>query len=337
MIEGLQVGIIGLGQIAQRGHIPGFQRAGAKVVAACDVNEATAKQVCEKFGLTSYYTDWKTMLDEGGFGAVSICTPPSFHAEMAIECAGRGLHVLTEKPMAPSLEDCDRMIAASEENHVILMVSHSQRYKGAHQTAKRIIQTGRLGKPYMIQSVFGHPGPEKWSETGQWYFNPAVAQMGVMSDLGYHKLDLMQWLLDDQVVNIKAFMGTYEKDTTLEDSAACVLHFKSGVIGTMLVSWDFKPDMDNSISIRFEKGALMVPADDPNKLIIREAFGTDRTEEMVYTNKSTDPSGWFGAISDFVKAVENGLPSPIPGTVGKQVMSLLHQAYESVSSGNLTI
>ncbi|MCJ7695089.1 MAG: hypothetical protein MUO40_06630, partial [Anaerolineaceae bacterium] len=109
--------------------------------------------------------------------------------------------------------------------------------------------------------------------------------------------------------------------------------FSSGVIGTMLVSWDFKPDMDNSISIRCEKGVLMVPADDPNKLIIREISAIDTSEEMVYTIKSSDPSGWFGAISDFVRAVENKFPSPIPGEVGRQVMSLLYQAYDSDSSG----
>lgn len=334
MADRLRVAIIGLGQIAQRGHIPSYQKAGAEVVAACDVNEATAKKVCEKFGIPAYYTDWKAMLNDGGFEAVSICTPPAFHAEMAVEFAKRGINVLTEKPMAPELKDCDRMIAAAEENHVILMVSHSQRYKGAHQTARAIIESGRLGKPYMIQSVFGHGGPEKWSSTGEWYFNPAMAQLGVMSDLGYHKLDLMQWLLGEEIVDIKAFMGTFEKDTTLEDSAVCLLKFNSGVIGTLLVSWDFKPDMDNSVSIRFEKGALMVPADDPNKLIVREVTSPDKTEEMVYTIQSSDPSGWFGAISDFVRAVEKGLPSPIPGKVGKQVMSLLYQAYGSNSSAD---
>ena len=124
-------------------------------------------------------------------------------------------------------------------------------------------------------------------------------------------------------------MNTFEKDTTLEDFAACVLKFASGAIGTLLVSWDFKPDTDNSVLIRFEKGALMVPADDPNKLIVRIITGQGSIEEMIYTIKSRDPSGWYGAVSDFVRAVENGLPSPVPGKVGKQVISLLFQAYDS--------
>ena len=189
MGEGLRIGIIGLGQIAQRGHIPSYKRVGAEIVAACDANEVTAERVCAEFNIPSSFTNWNVMLDECEFDAVSICTPPSLHSQMTVACANRGIHILTEKPMAPDLDDCDRMIAAAEENQVILMVSHNQRYKGAHQRAKEIIASGMLGKPYMIQSVFGHSGPEKWSDTGQWYFDPAVARLGVMSDLAYHKLD----------------------------------------------------------------------------------------------------------------------------------------------------
>jgi UDP-N-acetylglucosamine 3-dehydrogenase len=328
----LRVGIIGLGQIAKLGHIPGYQKTGAVVTAACDANEATAKQVCENFGIPKYYLDWKEMLAAGGFDAVSICTPPTLHSAMVIECARRGLPVLVEKPMAPNLSDCDQMIKAAQDNNVLLMVSHNQRYMPAHMKAKEIIESGRLGKPYIVQTVFGHGGPEKWSPSGQWYFSPEVAKMGVMSDLGYHKIDLIQWLLDQEIIEIGASMGTFEKETTLEDSVACVLKFSKGVIGTMIASWVYKPDMENSLTIRFEKGVLTVPSDPQNSVIVRQVVDPDKTEEINYKMNSSDNSGWFGAVSAFVNAVENDKPSPVPGAVGKQVMTVLLRAYESVSS-----
>lgn len=161
--------------------------------------------------------------------------------------------------------------------------------------------------------------------------------MGVMSDLGYHKLDLMQWLLDQNIVEISAFMGTFEKNTSLEDAAACLLKFRNGVIGTLLVSWDFKPDMDNSVTIRCEKGVLIVPAGKPNTLVVRQIIDMDKTEEIIYNISSSDISGWSGSVAAFVHAVENGLPSPIPGTVGRQVMNVLLSAYQSVSSKQIPI
>ncbi len=202
MEEKLRVAIIGLGQIAKVGHIPGFRKAGAEIAAACDVSRESAKQVCETFGIPRAHTDWKEMLEAGGFDAVSICTPSAYHCAMAVESARRGYHVLVEKPMATSLAECDRMIDAARESRVLLMISHNQRFIPAHLVAREIISSGTLGAPLLIQTVFGHGGPEKWSPTGQWYFDAKLAKLGVMADLGYHKLDLAQWLLGQDITGV---------------------------------------------------------------------------------------------------------------------------------------
>ncbi len=111
----LRVAVIGSGQIARRGHLPGYARAGASVGALCSRPGAELDALADDFGVDRRYTDWRSMLDAGGFEAVSICTPPALHCEMAVECLRRGLAVLVEKPMALTVEECDRMNAAAAE------------------------------------------------------------------------------------------------------------------------------------------------------------------------------------------------------------------------------
>ncbi|OHD74259.1 MAG: hypothetical protein A2177_15030 [Spirochaetes bacterium RBG_13_68_11] len=331
----LRVAIIGVGQIAKVGHIPGFRKAGAEITAACDVSPESAKQVCETFGIPRAHTDWKEMLDTGGFDAVSICTPSVHHCTMAVESARRGYHVLVEKPMATSLEECDRMIGAAREHRVILMISHNQRFIPAHRKAREIISSGTLGAPLLVQTAFGHGGPEKWSPTGQWYFDPQQAKLGVMADLGYHKLDLVQWLLGQDITGVSAFMGTFQKDTPLEDTAAGILTFSGGAIGTIVASWAYAADWENSVTVRCANGVVMIPEHDPFTVVVRRDLPGGGKEEVTHRIVSEDSSGWFGSTGAFAEAVRKGLPSPVTGEEGKKVMAVLLGAYDSASTGKV--
>jgi len=335
MKETLRVAIIGLGQIAKVGHIPGFRKAGAEITAACDVSPESAKQVCETFGIPRAYTDWKEMLDAGGFDAASICTPSVHHCTMVVESARRGYHVLVEKPMATSLAECDRMIDAAREHRVLLMISHNQRFIPAHVVAREIISSGQLGAPLLVQTAFGHGGPEKWSPTGRWYFDPQQAKLGVMADLGYHKLDLVQWLLGQDITRVTAFMGTFQKDTVLEDTAAGILKFGGGAIGTIVASWAFAADWENSVTVRCANGEVAVCGHDPFTVVVRRDLPSGVKEEVTHRIDSEDSSGWFGSTAAFVEAVRTGLPSPVSGEEGKKVMAVLLGAYDSASTGKV--
>jgi UDP-N-acetylglucosamine 3-dehydrogenase len=335
MQEKLRVAIIGLGQIAKVGHIPGFRKAGAEITAACDIRPEHARQVCETFGIPRAYTDWNAMLDAGGFDAVSVCTPSVHHCAMAVESARRGYHVLVEKPMATSLAECDRMIGAARESRVLLMISHNQRFIPAHVVAREIISSGQLGAPVLVQTAFGHGGPEHWSPTGQWYFDPQQAKLGVMADLGYHKLDLVQWLLDQDITSVSAFTATFTKDTPLEDTAAGILQFSGGAIGTIVASWAFAADWENSVTVRCANGAVMIPGHDPFTVVVRRDLPRGEREEVTHRIDSADSSGWFGATGAFEEAVRKGLPSPVTGEEGKKVMAVLLGAYDSVSTGKV--
>src|SRR5512141_2087285 len=113
MADKLRVGVIGAGRIAELGHLPGYVKAGAEVVAICDVDQGNLNRLAEQFHIPRCYADWRAMLADGQLDAVSVCTPPSLHCQMVVASLQRGYHTLVEKPLALSLEECDQIVAAA--------------------------------------------------------------------------------------------------------------------------------------------------------------------------------------------------------------------------------
>src|SRR5690606_37377794 len=156
--------------------------------------------------------------------------------------AKAGCHVLCEKPMATNEQEALDMIQAAKDNNVLLMIGHNQRMMPPHVKAKEVLLTGELGRVISFRTAFGHGGPENWSidGAGSWFFREDEAYVGAMGDLGVHKADLIRWLLDDEVVEVSAFVENLDKEgSTVDDNAVCLLRMKSGAIGTLTASWTY--------------------------------------------------------------------------------------------------
>jgi UDP-N-acetylglucosamine 3-dehydrogenase len=322
----LRVALIGTGKIAELGHLPGFVRAGAEVVALCSRTLEELQQSAETYGVERRYTDWRQMLVDGGFDAVSICTPPALHREMTVGSLEHGYHTLVEKPMAISLDECQAMIDAAEHSDKILMVAHNQRFRAQHRFAKDILDSGRLGQVWRVHAAFAHGGPEKWSPTQDWYFNPG---RGVLIDLGYHKIDLLRWLLGQDVERIQAFTATFEKPTTADDTAVAVLRFEQGVLAILEVSWAQHPDLQDSIMINCERGTLSVPSQPDEPVRVVEQRSSDEIIEMTFRPDPSAGPGWFEMVDAFVQAIRVGDPSPVSGREGKATLDSVLRAYAS--------
>ena len=331
----VRVAVIGVGQIARRGHLPGFLKANAQIVALCSRPEPELDQIATRYGVQRIYHDRRQLLRAGGFDAVSICTPPGLHSEMAVGCARAGYHVLVEKPMALSEDQCLAMIDAAESANTLLMVAHNQRFIAHHRQAKAILQSGRLGRPYLAHAVFGHGGPELWSPTQDWYFEPTLAGNGVLADLGSHKLDLLRWLLEQEIVEVSAFAATFEKATSASDAVAGLLRFSGGVLATFQVGWVFRPGWENSLTIRCARGVIEVPTEASEPVRVLEQRLSGEVEESTFFADETDPAGWFASVAAFVDAVAHGKPSPVSGRDGLSTMRAVLAASEACKRGTL--
>jgi UDP-N-acetylglucosamine 3-dehydrogenase len=327
----LRVAIIGAGRIAELGHLPGFAQAGAHVVALCSQSSPNLKALADRFGVRHIGYDWRAMLDEGGFDAVSICTPPAFHAQIAVESLRRVYATLVEKPMAMTLDECDQIIEAARTSSRFLMVAHNQRFSPRHRLAKRLLDAGHLGKPQMAYAIFGHRGPEYWSPDQKWYFDPEKAGFGAMGDLGSHKIDLLRWLLGQEVSAISALTATFQKASLLDDTTVASLRFSGGTLANVQVSWALPLGVEDGVTIYCERGVLRIPGDMAQPIHTLEWRADGQEVETSHSFESDDPAGWLGMIAAFVQAVERGEPSPVSGEEGRATMQAVLAAYESAS------
>jgi predicted dehydrogenase len=145
-VKTLRVGIVGCGA-AMYWHLSAMRKINdVKVVAVCDKNEALAQRVAKKFRLSSYYAELSGMLDREELDVVNICAPPQTHPALAIQAMKAGCHVLTEKPMALSLEEADRMIETARSSQVQLGVVHNELFIPVVIKAREMVAAGFVGE-----------------------------------------------------------------------------------------------------------------------------------------------------------------------------------------------
>ena len=338
-----KIGIIGCGKIAQVRHIPEYAGNGkCEITGYYDLNAGRAASLAERFGGKAYESV-EALLDSG-VDAVSVCTANNTHAEITLKALKAGKHVLCEKPMATTLEDCVKMTEAASSSSGILMIGQNQRFTRTHAKARSLIAGGVVGRPLTFRTIFGHGGPETWSvDPGKntWFFDKSKAAMGAMADLGIHKTDLIQFLLDDTVSAVSSIVTTLDKKGAdgglipVDDNAVCIYRMKSGAVGTMTASWTFYGNEDNSTVIYGTEGIMKIYADPSASIIIEHPDGTRELYEVdaIQTNDNQTSSG---VIDEFISSIEKGV-SAVPAASVLPAMKAVFAALESAETGKTVI
>ena len=331
----IRVAVIGCGSISKHRHIPEYAgNPNVELVAFVDPVIERAEAFAQQHGGKAF-ADVDAMLAEIKPDAVSVNTPNYLHAPISVKAANAGAHVLVEKPMAVTDEEAAGMIEAAKTNGVKLMVAHNQRFMPPHVKAKQILESGVLGMVLTFRTSFGHPGPEGWSVdgAGSWFFRKEEAIMGAMGDLGVHKSDLIRWLLDDEVAEIGAFVGTLHKEgTKIDDNANCVLRMESGIIGSLVASWTYYKGEDNSTILWCEKGVMKIGTHPDDQVIVELRDDTVEKYKVgaISTNDKQETSG---VIDAFVNSIVTDTAPPVPGEEGRKSLKVILSAFESQDTG----
>lgn len=333
----MKVGIIGCGRIAQTRHIPEYaEHPGAQIVGYYDFNEERAKELAAVHG-GKVYDSADALLADRGIDAVSVCTANHTHAEISVKALRSGKHVLCEKPMAVSLEQCRAMVHAAAENNRQLMIGQNQRFARAHARAKELLSEGLIGNVLTFKTTFGHGGPETWSIDGganSWFFDKERAAMGAMADLGVHKTDLIQFLLGQKVAAVTARMLTLDKRNGageligVDDNAICIYEMEHGAIGTMTASWTYYGREDNSTVLYGTKGIMKIYEDPDHSISVVLKNGEQILFDIdkMQTNDNQTKSG---IIDAFVDALEAGTEVPVSGADVLNAMEAVFACQES--------
>lgn len=336
-MDKIGVGIIGAGAVGYE-HIQNCKTSEhANVLAVVTRTEAHAKQAAEKFGVESWYTDYKELLKREDITLVSVCTPNYLHAKQIIDAAKAGKHVICEKPMARTLEEADRMIEAARTNDVFLMNPSHQRFVPVLENVKSILDL--LGTITFVRYRFAHEGPyTHWHAKSEekWFFNSEQSGGGVLLDLGPHALDLLDWYFGEVEKVQSAVLNTFEKPTKVEDNAVLLLKFKNGVVAEIDTSWVSNPPF-NEFQIYGTKGTIKVDIWErsPVEIMPKKLKRNKEVKELSFTDVIRQISvSKQKMMHYFIDCVRQNKKPEMTGELGRRILQVVLAGYESARTNS---
>lgn len=247
MKDKVRFGVIGCGVAAWMGHLTWiWEHPNAELVVVCDTDIERAIQARQRYNARAVSTSYQEVLKRDDVDAVSICTPPAYHHEMAVAAAEHKKHVLLEKPMARNVQECDDIIAAAEHNEIRLMLGHEKRFNFALERIKQIIDNGTLGEVFYLVVHWGAAVklapdeliPEGYRENYDWRWKDEGVGGGIILDHLPHYVDLWRWWTGSEVETVSAEIQNVTRDYlgnpeigVWEDFGVVLMRFKNGTVG----------------------------------------------------------------------------------------------------------
>ena len=256
----LKIGIVGLGRVASKTHIPVLRSIeNVEVVAGAEINPERADRVKNLFGLESVYCEYSDMCSSEELDGVYVCLPNFLHREACARALERGLHVLCEKPMGISSEEAKELADLARRKNLILMPGYKKRYARNFSRAKKLLESGVLGKVVQVQGTFMTPGPYiSWDPKSDWYLEPKWH--GVIYDSACHLVDLLLYLVPNQIKRVQTMVHNGFNGYDTPTNCSCVFQMENEVIGDLTIGWRASTDI-LLLSIHGTAGSLTVSRD----------------------------------------------------------------------------
>jgi len=345
----LRIGIIGTG-VHANSHALIFRKIkGVEPAACCDIDRKKAKAFAERYGIKAVYTDYEKMFAREELDAVANVTPDACHAPVSIAAAGMGLHILCEKPLATSLADAKKMLAAVEKAGVINMVNFSYRESSALQKAAQVAASGGIGRIIHVEASYLQSWlvSKMWGDWRKdkgltWRLSTAHGSGGTLGDLGCHIYDMAS-MLAGEIAEIHCRLKTFDKGIRrnrigeymldANDSFTSSVIFKNGALG-LIHSSRWATGHANSLRARVygDKGAIEVDLDrSMNEYYI--CSGTKNIDRARWRAVRCRPAP--NNQERFIKSIRTGKQDPQASDFagGVKIQSYLHWSRQSHRKG----
>lgn len=331
----VKLGIVGLGAIG-RSHLRSLAQADfVEIAGLADTDETRLAWIRARFPYKTY-PDHHALLHDSRCEALLIATPHPFHAPIACDAAAAGVHVLTEKPMAVTVVEADRMIEAAERAGVLLGVMYQRRLEPANLKAKEIVESGVLGEVWEFDveatqwfRLQAYYDSEAWR--GTWEGEGG----GVLANQASHDLDICQWLhgLPDAV---SAALRTRAHRIESENSAHAILEYEGGPVGFFRTS-TVDPLGRQAYAIRGELGRLAVK----NGMVRLCRYGASLRSYVLEGEAARFSPQWeeipvepagnerFRMVKAFCESIREGAPLVASGVDARKTLELSNAIYLS--------
>ncbi len=320
--------VIGLGGFAQRAILPGFKHSKkGKLVALVSGDQLKAKRLARKFGAGATYTydELPACLSDPRVEAVYIATNNGSHARYAIQAANAGKHVLSEKPMANSVEECRQMLAACRASDVRLMIAYRKYFEPSSLELKKLYTSGKLGRLKYIHSAFGIFLPPVLKR-GAWHLDPKLSGGGSLPDVGVYCVNTIRWLVGEEPSAVSAYQWAADpkRFSEVDENVAFRLNFPSGIVAQCTSS--FQAAESSFLQVNGEKGwACLSPAYQYD--LERRLFGEIAGRRIEKKFKVIDElSLEIDALADAVRRRREPEPNGVEGMRDMVVMEAIYQS-----------
>lgn len=325
----LKVAIVGCGRISVC-YEDAFRRLDelAEVVFAVDKDITLAKAFAEKSGC-AYTTNFDEILDQD-IDVVHLCLPHYLHPAMAIRAMKAGFHVLTEKPIAISLQDADKMIQVQKETGVKLGVIFQTRYTKSVEKLKEMIARGDFGKIISARSSLTWNRPAGYYEGNDWKGTWEKEGGGVLIDQAIHSIDRVRYMLDSDVEWIDGSIHNYAHPfVKVEDTANAAIMFKNGCLYSLYACNTYGTDSPITIELLGEKGRCGLIQD----MGYYELDGTYAEIRNTYETTNVGPDYWGSShhiqLRDFYNSILTDTPVLVDGLEGRKTLEMIKGIYLS--------
>jgi predicted dehydrogenase len=362
----LRVGILGAGDVASHTYLPGVARLSREgqleLTAVCDAVDERANGAARRHAIPNAFTSYDQMLASGLLDAVINLTPMQAHAEASLKAIAAGKHVYTEKPLATTMEDADRVIAAAREAGVTLACAPALMTHPECHEIKRLIAEGAIGKVTYVRARGSHPGPAwllDYISDPTWFYQPGA---GPIFDLGVYPLTYITGLLGP-ARRITALSGVAipkrdiragvakggTVDVNVDDNTAIMLDFGEACFAHVDASFCVLSSKGPRAEIYGSKGVINLAAtpDEPPYQIFRDepqhGLRGWMTPEPVYRGRLMPPfrspegqaTGWSFAngVAHFVDVIEDRAELVMTPEHGRHVLEIMLKSVEAARAG----
>jgi predicted dehydrogenase len=322
LVEEIRLGIIGAGGIGST-HLRSWKANGITPVAIADARQETLDHAIEEYG-GQPFADGAALIASGVANVVSICTPPKWHAELAIAALEAGIAVICEKPLAKNLEQAQDIADAVERTGGTLTVGFCHRFQPHIESLKAMIDNGDLGMVMTVRNRFG--GHKKDAEK-TWFASKEIAGGGVMSDTSIHSIDLVRHLIGDPAY-VQALVNTRETplgpELEVDDTSVLTVKTADGTIGIIDASWRTPPG-EWSVTVYGTNGTAVV---DYNTLTLK-VQSIDKSWREVEVESG---DRIVREIGHFIEVLTKGVPQRVTVQDGLWANRILDAAYRSAAN-----
>lgn len=335
MNEEIRFGIIGCGSVAPT-HARGIEKIeGAKLVAACDLVTEKAEKFAKEYNCDPY-TDSAEMLAREDVDAVCVLTPSGLHAEVGIQAAKAGKHLVVEKPIDVSLANADDLLCAVKEAGVKLAVISQHRFDNAIIKIKKAIAEGKFGQLNFGASHTKWYRTQEYYDSGDWRGTWKLDGGGALMNQSVHYVDMLQYIMGP-VEEVFAYCATRDHvRIEVEDVAVASVKFKSGAIGLIEGSTVAYPGFYTRLDINGSDGSAIVQAgqivewklknENESEAVVKEEV--EGAQDAQITSSSHQRQ-----LADFVTSLRENREPFVNGEEGRKPLEIILAIYESARTG----